>query len=606
MKFARLVCVFAAAVAVAVLQIRVSKPADTPRENGFDTKLPGVADVEQLSDGAWVCSSMEAAYVSASDAKDWTIVPTGLPAGRWVVQCLGGSKNRMYFVASTERWGNSYAIYAVEPGREPANVRSLPPTAQPPAAFCSELIGAVSTGANLSVTADGGATWHPSPPLFETENARIMLIRRADASRLLVSDGRSLARYEILRDATLRQAWSVTPTDGVGADTQVPACDRSHVWLMGATNVTRLKLADGQADFAVPKNAVEANLRGVRNVIVVWDNAMIVLNASAQKVRALTLQADGAYAAGRWFPTGGFAAIPTAKQHCLLLGAQGLAYDFDLAADTLTPTPLHVVPPKPKPPQLSPESIKLGEELAQLERQLPVAEVIAIGEGITKRNDLTSEQKLELLKKEYQLAIDKHKANGTFNPPPKPLIVQIVDLGKQLPNSDAMRAAEARIWDEAGRKTRDPAKQQEFVRDQFEKLVATYKATGTLLKPGNAPATPGAAALNPVPESLFDQIARLGLQLPDGEARQAYADAAREFPKDTAKQSVWIKDRLEKLVAKHKADGTLRKPGGAVAADDASRRADADSLAAQILQLGSQLPEDEVKQVWDERATKTN
>ncbi len=99
---------------------------------------------------------------------------------------------------------------------------------------------------------------------------------------------------------------------------------------------------------------------------------------------------------------------------------------------------------------------------------------------------------MSLLKEEYQAAIDKHKADGTFNPPAKPLIVQIVELGKQLPNDEV-----SRVWDDARRKERDTTKQWELVRDQLKKLVAKHAAEGTLRKPGAADVTEQPQAVTP-------------------------------------------------------------------------------------------------------------
>jgi hypothetical protein len=189
--------------------------------------------------------------------------------------------------------------------------------------------------------------------------------------------------------------------------------------------------------------------------------------------------------------------------------------------------------------------------------------------------------------------------------------VQIVDLGKQLPDTEASRADVARIWDEARRKATDPTKQQQFVRDRLEKLVERQKAGAALPNRGGAPAAENAAPRadrakpNHEPESWLDEISRLTKQLPDGEAQQLWIDARLYGPADVARSRMWVKDRLEKLVAKHKANGTLRKP------DDAAPppygeppSTDEESLALQIIDLAVQLPDDDVKQIWAEARRK--
>jgi hypothetical protein len=592
-----------AIVATAVFVGRVSSAAP---DLGFDTKLPTLPGLVRLSDGAWVASCGAAAYVSESDLKDWSLLRTGIPDKCFISQCLGGSRKRTYFVASTDSSLAKFVIYAVVPGQDPTIIRSLPPLAQPPAAFCSETTGAISTGANVGVTVDGGVTWHPNPPLFTADGARIILVQRVDDSRLLVSDGRSLVLAEVRPDATLREIWRISPPDGVGT-VQVPISDATHAWLFTGTGLSRLKLMDGEADIVVPKGAID--FHDANRVVVVWDNAIIAWSRRRQCIRALTPKADIGYTLGHWFPANACVVLPSVKPHCLTFGVRGEAYDFDIAADTFTPITLHVRPPTPKPPQPSPVFNRLMDETAKLGLQLQRVEANAIGERVMKRKDLTPEQQLALLKDEYEAAINKHKADGTLNPPAKPLIVQIVELGKQLPNDEVSRA-----WDDARRKERDTTKQWELVRDQLKKLVAKHAAEGTLRIPGAAEATdrpqiatPNArpAEANAIPESPLEQISRLSAQLPDKEVQQVYVDARLNGPNDPAQAREWVKRRLEKLVAKHKADGTLVKPEEVEPVPgNAPPDPNANALPLEILRLGQQLPEDEVKQVWVEARRK--
>ena len=141
------------------------------------------------------------------------------------------------------------------------------------------------------------------------------------------------------------------------------------------------------------------------------------------------------------------------------------------------------------------------------------------------------------------------------------MIVQIVELGKQLPDDAATKAWAAQLWDEARRKRREPAAQQEYVRDQLEKLVAKYKADGTLPKPKPGDAVTGTDDAGPAADqdALVLQILHLGLQLPEAEVKQVW-DEARRRERDPVKQREWAKEQMEKLIAKHKADGTLPKP----------------------------------------------
>ena len=148
--------------------------------------------------------------------------------------------------------------------------------------------------------------------------------------------------------------------------------------------------------------------------------ALVAWSRTRQSLRALTRKDDGTYAAGHWFPINTCVVLPSAKPHCIVFGVKGEAYDFDLATDTFAPLPLHVVPPKPTPPAVSPAFIKLSNEVTQLEMQLPREEAVAIGERVMKRNGLTPEQRMALMKQECQAAIDKHKAEGTFTPPKNP------------------------------------------------------------------------------------------------------------------------------------------------------------------------------------------
>jgi hypothetical protein len=575
----------------------VAQSAGNSGADGFDTKLPLSGIVDELSDGAWVCPTMASAYLSVSDRHDWVRIDTGLPADRQIMRCLGGSRKRMYFVASTKPWGSEYAVYAVEPGRKPIDVHVMPslltPPAAVPAAFCSDSVGALSTGANVNATVDGGATWHPTAPLFTTENAQIREIERVDNSRLAIADGKSLALFEVRPDATLNQIWRITAPGGVGL-LRSP-CDRSHVWVTEEEGMKRLNLTNGDADLVVPWKTIGSDQRYLIRIFPIWDNAFILwsrdlekakmvqetsvcgttptpeqqasIDAGLDKVRALTQKADGTYTAGRWFPTNGFAVVPSVKPHCLLLAIKGEARDFDLAADTLTPTSLHVVPPEPKPQEPAPASIKLFQDVVHLGRQLPAAEEEAIGERVIKRKDLKGDQALGLMKQEYQRAIDKHKAEGTLPPPRVNVAEQLDDLEKQL--------SEKEIDDI---QTRANAKQfvslderLHWLKDEYEKAIAKHKTegaapkAGSTAKPGStarpeaAPPAP-AAPKPPAPQSIMCQILHLAEQLPDNEVQQVWTDARREGPNDPAKARLWVRDRMADLVAKHKADRTLAKP----------------------------------------------
>jgi hypothetical protein len=48
--------------------------------------------------------------------------------------------------------------------------------------------------------------------------------------------------------------------------------------------------------------------------------------------------------------------------------------------------------------------------------------------------------------------------------------------------------------------------------------------------------------------------------LSDDEVQQVWAEARLKGPNDPVQAMLWVKGRLEKLVAKHKAEGTLPKP----------------------------------------------
>ena len=194
-------------IAIAVL---AASPAGAGAAAGpggdFDERLPGVGDLSRLADRAWICTSGGTVYVSASNPKDWSPLQTGLPAGSAVWSCAGGSQRRLYLVVQSGGAAQQYWLYAVEPGGKPKKLRTIPDLGRL-AAFCSDTTGVLSTGANVGVTVDGGATWRPSPPLFERDGAEISLLRWVGRSRLLASDGDLLGALRAARrDAPPRLA----------------------------------------------------------------------------------------------------------------------------------------------------------------------------------------------------------------------------------------------------------------------------------------------------------------------------------------------------------------------------------------------------------------
>ncbi len=559
------------AVALSVSLLTSSAlPAGVASDGGVDTRLPGVASVDQLADGAWVCSTFESVYVSTADPHVWELRETGLPRGSGVHRCAGGSQNRMYLVVQPAGMSNhDLVLYAVARGTKPARLRPL--SGIDAAGFCSETTGVLSTGANVGVTVDGGATWHPTPPLFDAENAGIALLRWVDASRLLLSDGHVLDLYELQPGAKLRRLWRVTPPVDGGLWTRSCECDGKHVWLMGTDGFHRLKLEDGQQDRITPRSRIETAFRVVNGGLVTW-------GPGASKLRTVMERPDGTYTTGKWLalqvPCG---LIPLANQHIIAFTVGGAAYGLEFPADSLTPVPLHVTPQWSKPADAeSPETVALQRRVIDLSQQLPVAEVDAIGEGVLKRSDVTPVQRLALLAAGLQLAVDKRKAEGTLSPP-RQMVVPPVEpiVGPPRENAASARFADAvrlsqqlpenevqQVWAEAKLKApSDPEKARQWVAGRLERLIAKRKADGTLRTPGADDLAPTAdrAAPQPDQDALVGQILHLGLQLPGDEVKQVWGEARRKEP-NPAKQRLWVKDQLEKLIAKHEADGTLPKP----------------------------------------------
>jgi hypothetical protein len=243
-----------------------------------------------------------------------------------------------------------------------------------------------------------------------------------------------------------------------------------------------------------------------------------------------------------------------------------------------------------------------------LSQQLPLAEANAIGEAIVLRKNLTNDQQLALMKDEYQLAVDKHKADGTLLPRQKSLHEQLEDLGHQLTGKE-----QSDILVQARKKKFATSEQtQLWMKAQYETLIAKHKADGTAVKPGGAVATPegdvpkvSRAEPNRIPESWLDQISRLGSELPDDEVKQVWAEARLKGPTDPAKMREWVREHLEKLVTKHKTDGTLPSVEKVVPdSGDTPPTTDRNSMVTDILHLGLQLPDDEVKQVWTDARRK--
>jgi hypothetical protein len=287
---------------------------------------------------------------------------------------------------------------------------------------------------------------------------------------------------------------------------------------------------------------------------------------------------------------------------------KGEAFDLDLATQTLTPATLRVTPQWSKPvPEFSTEARSLLPEIVKLEKQLPGAEADAIGKrifsGPKRVPDAEFDSALRTYRDELQRAVDKHMAEGPLPPRRMTIDDQLEQLRRQLPTAEV----EAVQSQALAKPFKNAEQMMLWKKVEFEKLLAKHKAEGTLVRPDSAAAEPTATAQSAgpsaavrTPESWQDQLSRLTSELPGDEVQQVLVDARLNGPADVAKQREWVKRRLEKLIAKHKADGTLRKPN----ADDAAPTADPESLVTEILHLGLQLPEDEVKHVWAEARRK--
>ena len=135
-----------------------------------------------------------------------------------------------------------------------------------------------------------------------------------------------------------------------------------------------------------------------------------------------------------------------------------------------------------------------------------------------------------------------------------PIPTQVEILARKLPDAEVER-----IWADANQHDESPEKRYSRVRDALQNSLARPHA-GPNPPTVETPPVPYVGRRPPEADtdSLVLQILHLGLQLPEGEVKQVWAEARRKTTDET-KQREYVRDQLEKLVAKRKADGTLPK-----------------------------------------------
>ena len=306
------------------------------------TTLPGAHAVTALAGGGALCATDSGQFLSVNDPTGWTAlsVPSANPAVPPAPLCVGGSRERIFFVMPTERSQFDYAVYSFVPGGKLLKARQLPGLdgGFTPVAFRADKIGAISTGANLGVTLDGGVSWHPSPPLFDDASERVGVIKWAGASRILVS-GRvrgAVSLYDVGDGGSVHRKWLYANGDIQGNFGAAGlAVDEEHCWVIGKAQFRRLRLADGVEDYSIPRQNSERMAAALHGALLAW---------TPEWIQANWIKADGTVFRSRRFPVAVAAVLPLDKPRCLVLSRGGEGLSLDAEAGTLRHIDLRVSP----------------------------------------------------------------------------------------------------------------------------------------------------------------------------------------------------------------------------------------------------------------------
>jgi len=371
-------------------EVPVTQPATQP---AAALRLPGtVFGFLREVDGTLVCTTSKGVYVAVENPQHWSDVSLTIAKvpSTGIVRPVGGDIKCAY--VTVEDKDAVCSLTALPAGKEAYVVRK---NSSRLATFASSLLGVVSTGSNVSVTADGGTTWHPTVPLLAKQE-QISALTWATKSQLLIggADG-SVQLMDCKGADQINRIWN---TSIVGAVSGF-ALDGEHVWVRDGT-LSRLKLTDGHVDAVIKPDLAVEGAAVCHEDVLAWDAEFI--SVWAQKAE----QKDYVHI-GRIPCVGTMAILPLKAPQCAVFTSDGRGFVLDPQQLRISDLELAVsLAPSPAllndPTRASPAQLQMMLELA---KTVPPAQRFAIfREGNTKL-DLTPRQRVEWTIDQFRQAV---------------------------------------------------------------------------------------------------------------------------------------------------------------------------------------------------------
>ena len=507
--------------------------------------LPGgaVAICRQL-DGSLICTTSESVLRSSSASparwSDVALEKSGPPGemlahrdayAALVLKAVGGERDCAYFTAQGQ---DERFLCVLEAGKAFRKIRALSDSCEA-AAFATKKVGAISDGCDLLLTTDGGATWHPAPPVVN-KGLSIQRLLWISPTRLLVgADDESLRLLERTGDYGVRSLWK-TSVGPLGARQIAP--DGDYVWA-GDRTLHRLRIADGQIA-AVLKPDINVRATAVcHKSLLVWDDDSVEIwapNAGGTKY-ALAGRVQCEFAA---------AIFPLEARKCLVVTAPGRAVLLDLGSRRPSPFELQVSL-APPPPKTTDATMALTEELGamiSLSRKVPSARADAILEESDRKPDLSPRQRVIWATGELRRAIKEQ--GGPIAPPPPPTAEEVVaakkemrtelELGKQIPFAQTKIIVEEAVKN-ANLTDRE---RRQWIIKKYREYLATHKPD------------PDVNRTDATHEELVAMWA-LGAKVPDADRNVIFAEQRKKTEMTDLQKTRWATEQFRKYIDEHKA-----------------------------------------------------
>ncbi len=313
---------------------------------------PGPADIlrripdfsspaTRLADGGYMLVLPKMVLFSKGNPLLWNAVALRVPHAGATLIPIGGAESAIFFLCNTNGlWPGrprGFFLACYRPGRGWKFLREV---GQRPASFASSTLGAIAMGRNIVITADGGVTLRPYPPLLKRRGNRICLLQWVGTDRLLIaSDFGTVRLLRVGEGGVPRPLWKSALKPRVLHASG--AAERLFIRTLG--HLYKLDARSGRvtADYKLNRVGLSLRVASVPESQWLFQVREFHGNLIASGFGGLSLWRHG--------PGGGLSKVWQTKKlqvtdifplksGCLVVGTRGSLYHLDLGQGKLTPT----------------------------------------------------------------------------------------------------------------------------------------------------------------------------------------------------------------------------------------------------------------------------